>query len=162
MRLEYLAIAAPLAGGFGVLIGMAWGSWANWRDRQPRRCELVMVTRGYEGYEQRHRCLLQRDHDAPHDFEGLRPLRSDTKVGIVHSMDVGGSRNIAGQSDIRPDSIVTLKDNGCLNRTGVVLHVAEDRAVVRWRLPIPMVTVDLLSDLVLDVPTISPLAGVVR
>lgn len=144
-----------------------------------------MVTRGYEGYEQRHRCLLQRDHDAPHDFEGLRPLsrnvdsggdlkagttpidpatglRSGTKVGIVHSMDVGGSRNIAGQSDIRPDSIVTLKDNGCLNRTGVVLHVAEGRAVVRWRLPIPMVTVDLLSDLVLDVPTISPLAGVVR
>lgn len=134
--------------------------------RRDDRCEMDMVTRGYEGYEQRHRCLLQRNHDAPHDFEGLRPLRSGTTVGIVHSMDVGGPLISAGQSVFRKGTRVEdrLGHPNNPRSTGCVLHYdaspGHEAAIVRW--DNGMVTVELDVTTLAPVPMLSPLAGVVR
>lgn len=62
----------------------------------------------------------------------ISTLRAGTDVGIVHNVSFDRATIVAGQSGIRPDSYVWLKDNRCLNWTGVVLHVDDDGAVVRW------------------------------
>lgn len=94
-----------------------------------------------------------------------RALRSGTDVGIVHSMDIGGMTVSPGQGGISVDSLVQLKDNGCLSDTrGVVIHYdaspGYEAAIVRWANGVVTVETDV-TRLVLD-PFASSLAGVAR